>query len=74
MSRNTEERLIHMANHIATNLALDDAPAHTMADHITAFWSPRMKQQIFAYIAEMGSDSLSPVANEALALLASKQS
>ena len=62
---NSVERLIHMANQIATNLATDAAPVAAVADHIQTFWDPRMKRMIFAH----GADGLSPVAAAAIRLL-----
>ena len=66
---NTVERLILMANQIATNLATDDAPVAAVADHIQQFWDPRMKRLIFAH----GTDGLSPVAAAAICRLADAQ-
>ena len=66
---NSVERLIHMANQIATNLATDAAPVAAVADHIQTFWDPRMKQMIFAH----GADGLSPIAAAAISLLADAQ-
>lgn len=66
---NTVERLILMANQIATNLATDDAPVAAVADHIQQFWDPRMKRLIFAH----GTDDLSPVAAAAIGRLADAQ-
>ncbi|MES2782166.1 MAG: formate dehydrogenase subunit delta [Pseudomonadota bacterium] len=66
---NSVERLVHMVNQIATNLATDDAPVAAVAEHIQLFWDPRMKQMIFAH----GADGLSPVAAAAIRLLADAQ-
>ena len=52
----TGERLVHMANQIARNLAggsVEQAALAT-ADHIATYWDPRMKAQIFAIRAEGG--------------------
>jgi formate dehydrogenase subunit delta len=62
---NTVERLVHMANQIATNLAMDADPVTAMADHIQLFWDPRMKRMIL----EHGSSGLSAVAAAAIARL-----
>ena len=62
---NSTERLVHMANQIATNLATEDAPVAAVAEHIQLFWDPRMKEMIFAH----GTDGLSPVAAAAISLL-----
>lgn len=65
----TVERLVYMANQIATNLATDDAPVAAVADHIHQFWDPRMKKLIFAH----GTAGLSPVAAAAIGQLADAQ-
>jgi formate dehydrogenase subunit delta len=59
---NTVERLIHMANQIATNLQTDDDPVEAIATHIELFWDPRMKSLIFDH----GTDGLSPTAAAAI--------
>ena len=46
---NTTDRLVHMANQIAVNLATDPDPVGAMAEHIRLFWDPRMKQLITAH-------------------------
>ena len=61
-------RLHYMANQIARNfeaIGHDDAVAAT-ADHLVKFWDPRMKTAIFA----SDRTALSPIAREAVALLA----
>jgi formate dehydrogenase subunit delta len=63
MSKSTIERLVHMANQIATNLAMEPDPASATRDHIRQFWDPRMKQMIVAN----GDAGLSPVAATAIA-------
>lgn len=61
------ERLAYMANQIARNFAAQgpDVAALAVADHIAAFWDPRMKAQIFA----MEDAGLEPIAAHAVALL-----
>ena len=61
------ERLVYMANQIARNFAAQgsDVAALAVADHIAAFWDPRMKAQIFA----MDSAGLEPIAAHAVTLL-----
>jgi formate dehydrogenase subunit delta len=66
---NTAERLVHMANQIATNLATDNDPVTAIAEHILLFWDPRMKR----LIQENDRADLSPVAAAAINLLAEKQ-
>jgi formate dehydrogenase subunit delta len=61
---NSVERLVHMANQIATNLATDDDPVAATADHIDKFWDPRMKAMILA-----NREGLSEVAAQAVARL-----
>jgi formate dehydrogenase subunit delta len=59
---NTVERLVYMANQIATNLATDDDPVAAIANHIELFWDPRMKRLIL----EHGNEGLCPAAAAAL--------
>lgn len=61
----TGERLVYMANQIARNFAIqgERAAIAATAEHIAAFWDPRMKERIFA----CGSaDGLEPVALAAI--------
>lgn len=60
------ERLVYMANQIARNFAAqgEEAAVLATADHIAAFWDPRMKAEIFADGA-----GLEPIADRAIALL-----
>ena len=62
----TNDRLVHMINQIAHNLATEDDPAGATANHIQQFWDPRMKRLIL----EHGSAGLSHIAAEALGQLA----
>ena len=41
----TGAKLMTMVNQIARNLAHDKDPVTAVADHIHAFWAPRMQQQ-----------------------------
>lgn len=66
MSGQTAEKLAYMANQIARNLVYDEAPVASVADHIVAFWTPRM---IDTLLAE-GAGALEPVAAEAMARIA----
>lgn len=67
------ERLVYMANQIARNFQAlgHDAAAKATADHVASFWDPRMKTQIFAHLAEGGTD-LSPAARAAVEHLRDK--
>lgn len=66
---NSVERLIYMANQIATNLATDDDPVSAVANHIQLFWDPRMKRLIM----ENDKSGLSPVAAAAINRLSETQ-
>ncbi len=61
------EKLIYMANQIARNLetAGPDHAARQTAEHIIAFWDPRMKEMILKHL-DAGGDGLSPIARAAL--------
>jgi len=65
VSKTTLERLVYMANQIATNLATTPNPAAETAAHIARYWDPRMKTMIRA----APRDGLSPVAAAAIAQL-----
>lgn len=61
-----QERLVYMANQIARNFVAqgEEKAILATADHIAAYWDPRMKAGIFA-----DSSGLEPVAAGAIALL-----
>jgi formate dehydrogenase subunit delta len=63
---NSIERLVHMANQIATNLATETDPVSATANHIALFWDPRMKK----LIQENAGTGLSPTAAAAISRLA----
>ena len=65
------ERLVYMANQIARNFAAQgaDVAALAVADHIAAFWDPRMKAHIFAMQDGEQGAGLEPIAAHALKLL-----
>ncbi len=65
------ERLVTMANDIATYFATD--PDHAIGvegirDHLTKFWDPVMRRQLKSYM-EQGGEGLKPLAREAVAAL-----
>ena len=62
----TGTRLVYMANQILRNFAVqgDDAAAVATAQHIVAFWDPRMKAQLLA----MNDDALGGAARVATLL------
>ena len=65
------QRLVYMANQIARNFAAQgaDVAALAVADHIAAFWDPRMKGQIFALLDGAQDAGLEPIAARAVTLL-----
>ncbi|MFY0679708.1 MAG: formate dehydrogenase subunit delta [Thalassovita sp.] len=64
------EKLIYMANQIAT--FFESKPkseaAQGIADHISDFWEPRMRLQLFNIVAA-GGEGLKPLAKEATPLV-----
>lgn len=65
--KTTTDRLVYMANQIATFFA---SQPHTAAvagtrEHIQKFWDPRMREKIFEHL-DQGGEGLSPIAREAL--------
>jgi formate dehydrogenase subunit delta len=62
----TTAKLVRMANQIARNLARDRDAVSAVADHIHAFWTVRMQEQLFAH----GAEGLDPLAIAALERLA----
>jgi formate dehydrogenase subunit delta len=65
------ERLVYMANQIARNFEAigADAAAASTADHMLAFWDPRMKAQIVECRAASPA-ALTPIASAAVEILA----
>jgi formate dehydrogenase subunit delta len=70
MSAHTTEKLVYMANQIARNVTHDPDPVAMIADHIHAFWSPRMKADVFAAMDDPEGTALDSVARAALERLA----
>ena len=67
---NTKNKLVYMANQIASNFARLGEPAATnaTADHIARFWDPGMRRKIFNCLDEP-SHGLSVVASAAIQFL-----
>jgi formate dehydrogenase subunit delta len=70
MSAHTAEKLVYMANQIARNVTHEPDPVAMIAEHIEAFWSPRMKVDVFAVLGGPEGAELDPVARAALDRLA----
>ncbi|BFM17169.1 hypothetical protein R50073_33520 [Maricurvus nonylphenolicus] len=65
---NPEQRLIDMANQIATNLALqgsEEEAVEKIANHIKRFWARPMKQQIVEY-SQQENNELMPLTQKAV--------
>ena len=62
----TTAKLVTMANQIARNLTRDKDPVAAVADHIHAFWTVRMQEQLLAHGPD-GMDALAIAALERLA-------
>lgn len=67
MSHSTAEKLVYMANQIATAFSQEkhEAAVADTRTHIKKFWDPRMRAMISAHMAH-GGEGLSPIAREAL--------
>lgn len=66
MSHDTTEKLVRMANQIATFfLSQPDAVrVEGVANHINKFWEPRMRRELFDHI-DKGGEGLLPLVMEA---------
>ena len=62
----TTAKLVRMVNQIEQNLAHDKDPVTTIADHIHAFWTVRMQQQLLNH----GTHELGPLSVAAFERLA----
>ncbi len=62
----TTAKLVRMINQIARNLAHEKDPVGSVADHVHAFWTVRMQQQLLAHGPE-GLDALALAAITRLA-------
>jgi formate dehydrogenase subunit delta len=51
------EHMVHMANQIAAFFAAypEDEAVAGVADHLKKFWEPRMRKQLFEYVAAGGA-------------------
>lgn len=62
----TTAKLVRMVNQIARNLIRDKDPVSAIADHVHAFWTVRMQEQLLAH----GTAGLDPLAIAAMERLA----
>ena len=70
MSAGTLDKLIYMANQIATALHYQEKAraAEATYDHIWHFWDPRMRSMIIEYW-RAGGEGLNPIARTAIGKL-----
>ncbi|GAA0896969.1 formate dehydrogenase subunit delta [Pseudonocardia zijingensis] len=61
---------VRLVNDVAVHLAHlgPDAAPHAVAEHLRAFWEPRMRAALTAHVAA-GGEGLDPIAARAAALL-----
>lgn len=66
MSHDTTEKLVRMANQIATFFLSQPEAVRVegVANHINKFWEPRMRRELFEYI-DKGGEGLLPLVMEA---------
>lgn len=71
----TDEKLIYMANQIASAFAAQGAAkaVPAIADHIKKFWDPEMRRK-FLTLADKPETTLNPLTRKALDLLRVKAS
>ena len=73
VSHSTDEKLVYMANQIGTFFKSQDlnTASAKIADHITAYWDPRMRRAIVAHL-DAGGAGLDPAARRAIETLRSR--
>ncbi|SSC73033.1 unnamed protein product [Ciceribacter sp. T2.26MG-112.2] len=66
MSHDTTEKLVRMANQIATFFLSQPEAVRIegVANHINKFWEPRMRRELFDHI-DKGGEGLLPLVMEA---------
>ncbi|MBV2183009.1 MAG: formate dehydrogenase subunit delta [Rhizobium sp.] len=66
MSHDTTEKLVRMANQIATFFLSQPEAVRVegVANHINKFWEPRMRRDLFEHI-DQGGEGLMPLVMEA---------
>ena len=68
MSDSQLQHLVDMANDIARNFSFHSDTSERVADHLTRFWAPSMRQMISQHVRE-GGQGLSDDAMQAVKLL-----
>lgn len=70
MTSKTLDKLVYMANQIATAFRLQEHEKAVEAtwDHLWHFWDPRMREMIIAH-ARAGGEGLNTIANAAVVML-----
>jgi len=71
----SEERLVYMANQIATffrSAPREEAVSATL-DHLKKFWEPRMRRQILEHLEHHQGEGLNEIALAAIRRLAEEQ-
>lgn len=66
MSHDTTEKLVRMANQIATFFLSQPEAVRIegVANHINKFWEPRMRRELFEHV-DKGGEGLLPLVMEA---------
>ncbi|PPJ45333.1 formate dehydrogenase [Rhizobium sp. KAs_5_22] len=66
MSHDTTEKLVRMANQIATFFLSQPETVRVegVANHINKFWEPRMRRELFEHV-DKGGEGLLPLVMEA---------
>ena len=69
--KSTGDRLVYMANQISAffDSQPGDSAALHIAEHIAAFWTPGMRRELTAMLADGKAEALTPNAAEAVRLL-----
>lgn len=69
-SHGTKDKLVYMANQIGAFFKSQDmgTASAKIAEHITKFWDPRMRQAIVAHL-DAGGVGLDPATREAVEML-----
>lgn len=69
MSDGELRHLIQMANQIAANFGFHDDQVERIADHLTRFWAPSMKELFFDHVSK-GGEGVDEAVREAVRSMA----